>query len=75
MHSPNILEKHLLESEYDNEEGLLCQLESQEAAEDDHKYIITEEELHWEGYRNWKPLRNANLLEQNNRNSRDNKEW
>ncbi|MBW0566450.1 hypothetical protein O181_106165 [Austropuccinia psidii MF-1] len=72
IHSPNILEKHLSGSEYENEAGLFCQMEIQEEAEDEHKFILTEEEYPWEGYTNWQPLRNANLVEQNNDNPRNN---
>ncbi|MBW0580835.1 hypothetical protein O181_120550 [Austropuccinia psidii MF-1] len=31
IHSPNILEKHLSESEYENEAGLFCEMKIQEA--------------------------------------------
>ncbi|MBW0578213.1 hypothetical protein O181_117928 [Austropuccinia psidii MF-1] len=71
IHSPNILEKHLSGSEYENEAGLFCQMEIQEA-EDEHKFILTEEEYPWEGYTNWQPLRNSNLEDHNENNSRDN---
>ncbi|MBW0549930.1 hypothetical protein O181_089645 [Austropuccinia psidii MF-1] len=47
IHSPNILEKPLSESEYENEAGLFCQMEIQEEAEDEHKFILTEEESPW----------------------------
>ncbi|MBW0587791.1 hypothetical protein O181_127506 [Austropuccinia psidii MF-1] len=72
IHSPIILEKHLYESEYEKEAGLFCQMEIQEEAEDENKFILTEEEYPWEGYTNWQPLRNANLVEQNNNNPRNN---
>ncbi|MBW0588153.1 hypothetical protein O181_127868 [Austropuccinia psidii MF-1] len=41
-------------------------------AEDEHKFILTEEEYPWEGYTNWQPLINANLVEQNNNNPSNN---
>ncbi|MBW0593889.1 hypothetical protein O181_133604 [Austropuccinia psidii MF-1] len=47
-------------------------MEIQEEAEDEQKFILTEEEYPWEGYTNWQPLRNSNLVEHNNNNSRDN---
>ncbi|MBW0575049.1 hypothetical protein O181_114764 [Austropuccinia psidii MF-1] len=72
IHSPNILEKHLSGSEYENEAGLFCQMDIQEEVEDEQKFILTEEEFPWEGYTNWQPLRNANLVEQNNNNPRSN---
>ncbi|MBW0574730.1 hypothetical protein O181_114445, partial [Austropuccinia psidii MF-1] len=71
IHSPIILEKHLSESEYENETGLFCQMEIPEA-EDENKFILTEEEYPWEGYTNWQPLRNSNLEDHNKNNSRDN---
>ncbi|MBW0463277.1 hypothetical protein O181_002992 [Austropuccinia psidii MF-1] len=46
-------------------------MEIQEEAEDEKKFIITEEKLPWEGYKNWQPLRNANLVEHKNNNSGD----
>ncbi|MBW0574232.1 hypothetical protein O181_113947 [Austropuccinia psidii MF-1] len=46
-------------------------MEIQEEAEDEHKFILTEEEYPWEGYTNWQPLRNANLEDHNKNNSRD----
>ncbi|MBW0555797.1 hypothetical protein O181_095512 [Austropuccinia psidii MF-1] len=45
IHSPNILEKHLSGSEYEDEAGLFCQMEIQEEAENEHKFILTEEEF------------------------------
>ncbi|MBW0533327.1 hypothetical protein O181_073042 [Austropuccinia psidii MF-1] len=75
INSPIILEKHVSESEYENEAGLFCQMERQEEkeeAEDEQKFILTEEEYPWEGYENWQPLRNANLEDHNKNNSRDN---
>ncbi|MBW0586127.1 hypothetical protein O181_125842 [Austropuccinia psidii MF-1] len=72
IHSPNILEKHLSGPAYENEAGLFCQMEIQEEAEDEQKFILTEEEYPWEGYTNWQPLRNANLEDHNKNNSRDN---
>ncbi|MBW0532564.1 hypothetical protein O181_072279 [Austropuccinia psidii MF-1] len=71
IHSPIILEKHLSESEYENEAGLFCQIQIQEA-EYEQKCILTEEEYPWEGYTNWQPLRNANLEDHNKKDSRDN---
>ncbi|MBW0586069.1 hypothetical protein O181_125784 [Austropuccinia psidii MF-1] len=46
-------------------------MEIQEA-EDEHNFVLTEEEYPWEGYTNWKPLRDENLVEQNNDNPRNN---
>ncbi|MBW0555623.1 hypothetical protein O181_095338 [Austropuccinia psidii MF-1] len=74
INSPNSLEKHFSEFKYENEAGLLCKLEMKEEAEDEHKFILTEEEYPQEGYTNWQPLRNANLFEQNNNNPRSNYE-
>ncbi|MBW0585375.1 hypothetical protein O181_125090 [Austropuccinia psidii MF-1] len=74
IHSPNILEKHLSGSEYENEAGLFCQMDIQEEVKDEQKFILTEEEFPWEGYTNWQTLRNANLVEQNNDNPRNNYE-
>ncbi|MBW0570401.1 hypothetical protein O181_110116 [Austropuccinia psidii MF-1] len=73
-HPPISLEKHLSESEYEKETGLFCQMEIQEEAEDEHKSILTEEKFPWEGYTNWQPLRNANLVDQNIDNIRNNYE-
>ncbi|MBW0478003.1 hypothetical protein O181_017718 [Austropuccinia psidii MF-1] len=72
INSPNILEKHLPELEYENETGLFCQMEIQEEAEDKHKVIITDKEFLWGGYTNKQPLRDANLLDHNNKNLREN---
>ncbi|MBW0543762.1 hypothetical protein O181_083477, partial [Austropuccinia psidii MF-1] len=72
IHSPNSLKKHLSESEYENEAGLLCKLEIKEEAKDEHKFILNEEGYPWEGYKNWQPLRNANLEDHNKNDSRDN---
>ncbi|MBW0532960.1 hypothetical protein O181_072675 [Austropuccinia psidii MF-1] len=74
IHSPNILERHLSESEYENEAELFCQMEKQEEAEDEQKFIVTEEEFAWEGYKNWQPLRNSNFVNHNKNNSRNNYE-
>ncbi|MBW0560224.1 hypothetical protein O181_099939 [Austropuccinia psidii MF-1] len=52
VHSPNSLEKHLSESEYENQAGLLCKFEIKEEAEDEHELILTEEEFPWEVYTN-----------------------
>ncbi|MBW0565150.1 hypothetical protein O181_104865 [Austropuccinia psidii MF-1] len=46
-------------------------MEIQEA-EDEQKFILTEEEFPWEGYTNWQPLKNGNLVEQKNNNPRNN---
>ncbi|MBW0539139.1 hypothetical protein O181_078854 [Austropuccinia psidii MF-1] len=73
-HSPNILEKHLSKAEYDNEAGLFCQMELKDEAEDEQKFILTEEEFPLEGYRNWKLLKNLNLVDYNNNNPRNNYE-
>ncbi|MBW0550265.1 hypothetical protein O181_089980 [Austropuccinia psidii MF-1] len=54
------------------EAGIFFQMEIQEEAEDEHKSILTEEKLPWEGYTNWQPFRNANLVEQNNNTPRNN---
>ncbi|MBW0461621.1 hypothetical protein O181_001336 [Austropuccinia psidii MF-1] len=35
---------------------------------------LTEDQFPWKGYTNRQPLRNANLVEPNNNNSRDNSE-
>ncbi|MBW0590502.1 hypothetical protein O181_130217 [Austropuccinia psidii MF-1] len=72
IHSPNILEKHLSGSEYENEAGLFCQMDIQEEVKDEQNFILTEEEYPWEGYTNLQPLRNANLEDHNENNSRDN---
>ncbi|MBW0588691.1 hypothetical protein O181_128406 [Austropuccinia psidii MF-1] len=68
IHSPIILEKQLSESEYEKEAGFFCHMEIPEEAEDEHKFIFTEEEFPWEGYTNFQPLSNASLVEQNNDN-------
>ncbi|MBW0572209.1 hypothetical protein O181_111924 [Austropuccinia psidii MF-1] len=47
-------------------------MEIKEEAENENKFILTEEEFPWEGYTNWQPLRDANLVEQNNNNPRNN---
>ncbi|MBW0584929.1 hypothetical protein O181_124644 [Austropuccinia psidii MF-1] len=49
-------------------------MDIQEEAENEHQFILTEEEFPWEGYKNWQPLRNDNLVEQNNNNPRNNYE-
>ncbi|MBW0542711.1 hypothetical protein O181_082426, partial [Austropuccinia psidii MF-1] len=49
-------------------------MEIQEEAEKEHKFILTEEEFPWEGYTNWQPLRDSNLVDHNERNSRNNYE-
>ncbi|MBW0543416.1 hypothetical protein O181_083131 [Austropuccinia psidii MF-1] len=49
-------------------------MEIQDEAEDEHIFILTREEFPWEGYRNWLPLRNANLVDYNNNNPRNNYE-
>ncbi|MBW0559308.1 hypothetical protein O181_099023 [Austropuccinia psidii MF-1] len=72
IYSPNSLDKCLSELEYENEAGLLCKLEIKEEDEDEKKFILTEEEYPWEGYTNWQPLRNANLVDSNNNNPRNN---
>ncbi|MBW0593998.1 hypothetical protein O181_133713 [Austropuccinia psidii MF-1] len=41
-------------------------------AEDEQKFILTEEEYPLEGYTNWQTLKNANLDDHNKYNSRDN---
>ncbi|MBW0510053.1 hypothetical protein O181_049768 [Austropuccinia psidii MF-1] len=74
IHSPNILENHPPGTGYGNKERLFCQMAIQEEAEDEHKFILTEEVLPWEGYTNWQPLRDANLVEKNNNNPRNNYE-
>ncbi|MBW0541400.1 hypothetical protein O181_081115 [Austropuccinia psidii MF-1] len=74
IHSPIILEKHLSEAEYEKEAGLFRQMEIQEEAEDEKKFILTEEEYPGEGYKNWQPLKNANLEDYNKNNSRNNYE-
>ncbi|MBW0506660.1 hypothetical protein O181_046375 [Austropuccinia psidii MF-1] len=61
--SLNILEDHPPGTGYGNKERLFCQMAIQEEAEYEHKSILTEEELPWEGYTNWQPLRDANLVE------------
>ncbi|MBW0594184.1 hypothetical protein O181_133899 [Austropuccinia psidii MF-1] len=67
-----MLEENLSESEYENEARLLGKLEIQEEAEDEQKFILTEEEFPLKGYKNWQPLRNANLVDYNDDNSRKN---
>ncbi|MBW0568895.1 hypothetical protein O181_108610, partial [Austropuccinia psidii MF-1] len=47
-------------------------MEIQEEAENEHKFILTEEEFPWEGYKNWKPLRNSSSVGHNKNNFRDN---
>ncbi|MBW0539987.1 hypothetical protein O181_079702 [Austropuccinia psidii MF-1] len=47
-------------------------MEIQKEDEDEQKLKLIEEELPWEGYANWQPIRNSNLVEHNNNNSRYN---
>ncbi|MBW0475329.1 hypothetical protein O181_015044 [Austropuccinia psidii MF-1] len=48
-------------------------MEIQEAR-DEHKFILSEEELPWKGYTNWKPLKNSDPVDNNDNNSRKNSE-
>ncbi|MBW0555169.1 hypothetical protein O181_094884 [Austropuccinia psidii MF-1] len=53
-----------------DQEALSKQKNMAELAEDG--ILLTEDQFPWEGYTNWQPLRNANLVRHNYNSSRDN---
>ncbi|MBW0580686.1 hypothetical protein O181_120401 [Austropuccinia psidii MF-1] len=72
---PNPTVIDIVTSKYKAKTTLSFQQGIQDEEKDEHKFTFTGQEFPWEGYTNWQPVKNSNLLDHNNCNSRSNYEF